>query len=93
MKDQLHTAFLRAMQIEDDLYKLSYVSAIVAIVAERTSDNDSSGALWAASDMTIQMRDHFEQQLGDLRTLLVELRDKAPARKKRGRPAKKASKK
>lgn len=93
MKDKLHTAFLRAMHIEDDLYKLSYVSAITAIVAERISDNDSSTALWAASDMLNQMHEHIENQITDLRTLIVELRDKAPEGKKRGRPAKKASKK
>lgn len=93
MKDQLHTAFLQTLRIEEDLYKLSYVSAIIAITAERTADNDSSAALWAASDMTNQLHQLLEKQMTDLRTLLAELRNKAPEPKKRGRPAKKASKK
>ena len=93
MKDQLHQAFLRAVAVEDNMYKYDYAASILALVAERLTDSDESGALWAASDIVRQTTLKAEEDLQELRAIVFTLKQKAPEGKKRGRPAKKASKK
>lgn len=93
MKNELHQAFLKAVTVEDGMYKLDYSASIIALVAERLTDNDESGALWAASDMIRQTVLKAEEELQELRAIIFTLKQKAPEPKKRGRPAKKVSKK
>ena len=93
MKDQLHQIALRIAAAEDSFYKINYASSIVILIAERLTDNDESSALWAASDLMRQVINDTEESLARIRYDVWELKEKAPEPKKRGRPAKKASKK
>lgn len=93
MKEALHQAFLKAVAVEDNMYKYDYVASILTLVAERITDNDESGALWAASDIVRQTTLKAEEDLRELRAIIFTLKQKAPEPKKRGRPAKKVSKK
>jgi hypothetical protein len=89
MKEALHQAFLKAVAVEDGMYRYDYAASIIALVAERISDNDESGALWAASDIIRQTTLKAEEELQELRAIVFTLKQKAPEGKKRGRPAKK----
>ena len=93
MKNELHQAFLKAVVVEDGMYRYDYAASIIALVAERISDNDESGTLWAASDIIRQTTAKTEEELQELRAIIFTLKQKAPEPKKRGRPAKKVSKK
>ena len=70
-----------------------YASSIVVLVAERLTDNDESSALWSASDLMRDVISSTEEALSKIRQDLWVLKEKAPEAKKRGRPAKKVSKK
>ena len=96
MEEKPMDIYRKAVLVEDDLYKLNYAASIVALVAERLQDNDESSALWAASDLIKVCSERAETQLQELRALVFAAKNSVPAKpapKKRGRPAKKASKK
>lgn len=93
MKEALHQAFIKAVAVEDGMYRYGYAASILALVAERLNDNDESGALWAASDIIRQTTLKAEEELQELRAIIFTLKQKAPESKKRGRPTKKVSKK
>jgi hypothetical protein len=93
MKGELHQLGLRLAAVEDAFYKINYASSIVVLVAERLTDNDESSALWSASDLMRDVISSTEEALSKIRQDLWVLKEKAPEAKKRGRPAKKASKK
>jgi hypothetical protein len=92
MQDKLQQVFQKAVAIEDSLFKLHYAASIVALVAQANNDNEQSGSLWAASDLINALQDSAEQQLQEIRGLVFELKQSAPAPKKRGRPTKKGKK-
>lgn len=91
MRDDFVNIFARIEHIEQRLFNVDHCASIAVLVAEHLSANDESSALWGVAEMLRMTTNEVDEHMTALRRQLVDLANKVPAPKKRGRPAKKGN--